>query len=88
MPKLTKLSKFLSLMLRHRAIDFGLTLDSEGFAETDAVWAQVQKRYPGAYTYQTNGASLKCSQRVNKAKNTDDNRFRWLELAEITIMNT
>lgn len=51
MSNLTKLSKFLSLMLRHQAAEFGLTLDSEGFAETDTVWAQVQKRYPGVYTY-------------------------------------
>lgn len=51
MSSLTKLSKFLSLILRHRAAEFGLTLDSEGFVETDTVWKQVQKRYPGVYTY-------------------------------------
>ncbi len=51
MPNLTKLSKFLSLLLRHRAADFDITLDSEGFTDTDAVWEQVQKHYPGVYTY-------------------------------------
>lgn len=47
----TKLSKLLSLMLRHRAADFGLTLDADGFTDVDAVWAQVQKRYPGVYQF-------------------------------------
>lgn len=47
---LVTLSKFLSLLLRHRAAEFGLTLDSEGFTTLDAVWQQVEKRYPGRYT--------------------------------------
>lgn len=51
MVDLRKLSKFLSLILRHRAGDFGLTLDDEGFVDTDAVWALVQKRYPDKYQY-------------------------------------
>jgi putative RNA 2'-phosphotransferase len=45
MSNLTKLSKFLSLMLRHRAADFNLTLDSEGFTDVDIVWQQVEKRF-------------------------------------------
>jgi putative RNA 2'-phosphotransferase len=32
-----RLSKFLALILRHRAQDFGLRLDSQGFADFDAV---------------------------------------------------
>lgn len=51
MPDRVKLSKFLSLILRHRASDFGIVLDSEGFTDVDAVWAQVQNRYPGIYQY-------------------------------------
>jgi putative RNA 2'-phosphotransferase len=51
MADLFKLSKFLSLILRHRASEFGIALDSEGFADTDAVWALVEKRYPGRYQY-------------------------------------
>jgi putative RNA 2'-phosphotransferase len=50
MSNLTKLSKFLSLMLRHRAADFGLTLDSEGFTDLDVVWAQVEKRFGVQYS--------------------------------------
>jgi len=50
MANLTKLSRFLSLMLRHRADDFGLTLDSEGFTDIDAVWAQVEKRFGKGFT--------------------------------------
>jgi putative RNA 2'-phosphotransferase len=38
-------------MLRHKADEFGLTLDSEGFTEVDSVWAHVNKRYPGQYSY-------------------------------------
>ena len=50
MANLTKLSKFLSLMLRHRAEDFGLTLDEQGFTNIDAVWEQIEKRYDTRYT--------------------------------------
>lgn len=46
-----RLSKFLALMLRHEAEKFGLVLDEEGFTDTDMVWAQIQKRYPGQYDY-------------------------------------
>ncbi|MDX1991703.1 MAG: RNA 2'-phosphotransferase [bacterium] len=52
MANLTRLSKFLSLMLRHKAVEFGLSLDSEGFTTLDSVWQQIQKRYPDQYTMQ------------------------------------
>ncbi|MBN1287816.1 MAG: RNA 2'-phosphotransferase [Anaerolineae bacterium] len=45
----TRLSKFLSLILRHRAQDFGLTLDADGFTDLDSVWAAVERCYPGCY---------------------------------------
>jgi putative RNA 2'-phosphotransferase len=48
---LKKLSKFLSVMLRHEPTEFGLTLDAQGFTPVDAVWAQVTKRYSGRYQY-------------------------------------
>jgi putative RNA 2'-phosphotransferase len=51
MADLVRLSKFLAVMLRHEPEQFGLTLDEEGFANTDAVWAQVGRRYPGQYSY-------------------------------------
>jgi len=48
---LVRLSKFLAVLLRHEPEKFGLTLDEEGFAETELVWEQVNKRFPGRYTY-------------------------------------
>jgi putative RNA 2'-phosphotransferase len=51
MADLVRLSKFLAVMLRHRPEEFGLTLDEEGFAPTDVVWAEVNKRYPGKFNY-------------------------------------
>lgn len=50
MPDEKQLSKFLSLILRHKAEEFGLTLDSEGFSDLDAVWEQIQKKYGKRYT--------------------------------------
>ncbi len=46
-----RLSKFLALVLRHQAEKFNLILDEEGFTDTDAVWALVDKRYPGQYIH-------------------------------------
>lgn len=46
-----KLSKFLSLVLRHRADEFGLVLDGEGFTDIGALYAVVQGRYNNAVTY-------------------------------------
>lgn len=37
----TKLSKFLALILRHRAGDFGLTLDPEGYVPLDSLLAAI-----------------------------------------------
>lgn len=50
MVDLVRLSKFISLMLRHKAADFGLTLDADGFTDVDAVWAQVKQKYGTRYT--------------------------------------
>ncbi len=47
---LTRLSKFLSLVLRHAPERFGLALDSEGFAPVAEVWALVQQRFPDRYS--------------------------------------
>jgi putative RNA 2'-phosphotransferase len=51
MPHLVRLSKFLAVLLRHQADQYGLTLDEEGFADTDAVWTQVVKRFGDRFTY-------------------------------------
>jgi putative RNA 2'-phosphotransferase len=37
--------------LRHRADDFGIELDKQGFADVDAVWKQVTKRYKNEFSY-------------------------------------
>jgi putative RNA 2'-phosphotransferase len=51
MADLVRLSKFLAVLLRHKAERYGLLLDEEGFTDTDAVWAQVNRRFPGQYRY-------------------------------------
>src|SRR5262249_7592145 len=45
---LTRLSRFLSLLLRHRAADFGLAPDREGFVPLSALLAVV-RRAPGLH---------------------------------------
>lgn len=44
------LSKFLALILRHRAPEFGLTLDSQGFADFNAVREVVRRNLGNAYS--------------------------------------
>ncbi|MDA0710740.1 MAG: RNA 2'-phosphotransferase [bacterium] len=41
-----QVSKLLSLMLRHRPDEFGLELDTHGFADVQAVLAALQKKDP------------------------------------------
>lgn len=48
-PNLTKLSKFLALVLRHKANNFGLELDSNGYAEVETLWALIENRFGDAY---------------------------------------
>ena len=48
--KLTQLSKFVALMLRHKPDDFGLELDKKGFVDVEAVWKQVKKNYGTYYS--------------------------------------
>jgi len=50
MPDSKRLSRFLALMLRHKAADFGLALDADGFTDLDAVWGQVQRKYGSRYS--------------------------------------
>lgn len=51
MANLVRLSKFLALVLRHKAQEFNLVLDEQGFTDTDVVWALVNQRYPGQYSH-------------------------------------
>ena len=46
-----KLSKFLAYVLRHSPEEANLTLDEQGFTPVDDLWAAVQKRFVGRYTW-------------------------------------
>ena len=46
-----KLSKFLAYVLRHSPEEANLTLDEQGFTPVDDLWAAVQKRFGGRYTW-------------------------------------
>ena len=48
-PNLTKLSKFLALVLRHKAANFSLELDGDGYADIEAMWALIENRFGDAY---------------------------------------
>jgi putative RNA 2'-phosphotransferase len=43
---LTKVSKFISLILRHKPEEIGITLDEHGWANVDELIAGVSKKYP------------------------------------------
>ena len=45
-----RLSKFLSVILRHRAQDFGLTLNPQGFADFDTIREIVRQRSTDHYS--------------------------------------
>ena len=50
MTDLVKLSKFLSLILRHKPKNFGLVMDSEGFTDLEVVWERICKRHGNRYS--------------------------------------
>ncbi|HNK62683.1 MAG TPA: RNA 2'-phosphotransferase [Anaerolineales bacterium] len=50
MPNLTRLSKFVSLTLRHRANDFGLHLDSQGFVDFEDLKRIVVEKSTDVYS--------------------------------------
>ncbi len=45
--EITKISKFISLILRHKPETIGITLDEHGWADVDALVEGVAKRYSG-----------------------------------------
>jgi len=47
--QLTPLSRYISTVLRHRARDFGLEMDSNGFVELEGLWALVIERFGDQY---------------------------------------
>ena len=46
---LTRLSKFLAVVLRHSPEDFGIELDEQGYAPLDAVWMVIQGKFSNQY---------------------------------------
>jgi len=73
-----RLSKFLALLLRHEADKFGLTLDADGFTDTDAVWEQIDKRYPDKFTYSDLLAVVEGDQTGKKRYEIQGRRIRAL----------
>ena len=46
---LIPLSKFLSVVLRHRAAELGLKMDTDGFVEVEPLWGLVVERFGDEY---------------------------------------
>lgn len=76
MNKQIRLSKFLSLILRHRAESFGLTLDEAGFTDLESVWAAIEQRYPGQYTNADLRAVVAGDKRGKKRFEIENDRIR------------
>ena len=45
-PDLTKISKYMSLILRHKPQVIGIQLDAHGWADVNALLAGISKKYP------------------------------------------
>lgn len=45
-PDLTKISKYISFILRHKPEVIGIKLDAHGWADVDALLAGISKKYP------------------------------------------
>jgi putative RNA 2'-phosphotransferase len=47
----TQLSKFLALILRHKADKFNLKLDEQGFVDVQDVWKIIENRFGDTFQY-------------------------------------
>lgn len=47
---LTQLSKFLALILRHKAGNLDITIDHEGFTDIESVWHVISNKFGTRYT--------------------------------------
>jgi len=52
MANLTRLSKFLALVLRHKAQDFNLDIDENGFVDVSEIWQLIENKFDNQYTYE------------------------------------
>ena len=74
---LERISKFISLILRHNPAVIGITLDSHGWADVDELIAGVSKKYPfnreilsqivandkkGRYSFSEDGQHIRANQ--------------------------
>lgn len=72
-----QISKFLSLILRHKPEEIGITLDANGWAEVEGLIAKMDKRYPidkallksivaedekGRYAFNADGSKIRAQQ--------------------------
>lgn len=73
---LNKLSKFLAVVLRHKADDFNIILDDEGFTDVEPVWQLVQQRYQDAYTWDDLLRVVESDERGKKRYEIRDGRIR------------
>ena len=46
-PDLTRISKYISLILRHKPEVIGIQLDAHGWADVNALLAGISKKYSG-----------------------------------------
>jgi putative RNA 2'-phosphotransferase len=78
MADLEKLSKFLAYVLRHNPQEANLTLDDQGFTPVDDLWAAVNKRFPGRYTWPDLLAIVEGDKTGKKRYEIDDRHIRAL----------
>lgn len=51
MANMTQLSKFIALVLRHKAQDFGLDMDENGFVPVIKLWEVTEKKFGNQFIY-------------------------------------
>ena len=76
MTNLKSLSKFISLVLRHRADEFGLALDNDGFASFDNLLAVVRERFSDVATREDVEAVIAGDEHGKKRFEMVDGRVR------------
>jgi len=73
---LKRLSKFLALILRHKADDFNLELDADGFTELDHVWKLIETQYGKQYSLADLETVVAGDQNGKKRYEIRDHRIR------------
>lgn len=76
MPSLKKLSKFLALVLRHRADRFGVDLDEDGYADLEVIRSLIKKTFKTVYSEEHLQKVIESSRDGRKRFEVKDNRIR------------